>query len=136
MKLFNDDPTSTRYQTQRVNMVDWMVSQCGCEATQAGQCLNDIENHSGSTAGGNSGVTALNVTVQGTTYPVFHHSAGITGTNKTCTAFWIQYPVGIAKIVALAQHTNSSSYRITWVVGNGFTFVGTAPSLGKVIQPF
>ena len=96
---------SPAYLAERLTMQHWIVGVCGCGAGRANQVMTDIENHNGTNAGG--GITALTVTKNGVTYPVFHHSHGIVGTHDTCTIFWFVHPVAgavggtLAKAVAL-----------------------------------
>lgn len=137
MQLFHGTVISTTYQQKRKAMVDWIVDTLNCTETNAGQCLNDIEGHSGSSTGGGSGITALTVQHGGTTHPVFHHSAGKSGTDKTATVFWIQYPTGLAKVVGLAKHQTDTTYQFLWLAGAGFTFNSAKkPTLGSTMNPF
>jgi len=139
MNLFYGRQSDIAYLKKRKQMVEWIVGQCQCNESQAKQCLNDIESHSGSSSGGGSGVTALRVKVEqdGGTREVFHHSAGIPGTPKTCTVFWIQYPRNIVKAVGLAKHQSSDTYMFMWLPKAGFPFLGTKiPTTGSTLNPF
>ncbi|MBP2298932.1 hypothetical protein [Azospirillum picis] len=137
MNLFYGKMNSPEYQEKRKGMVAWIVEALNCTETNAGQCLNDVESHSGTSEGGGSGVTALKVTVGSETCEVFHHSAGRPGTDKTATVFWIQYPKGIAKVVGLAKHQTDTTYQFLWLAGAGFAFTSTKkPTQGSTINPF
>ncbi|KJR62796.1 hypothetical protein VY88_21230 [Azospirillum thiophilum] len=137
MKLFHGEVISTEYQGKRKEMVSWIVDVLNCTETNAGQCLNDVEGHDGTSVGGGSGVTALTVQAGGKTCEVFHHSAGKPGTEKTATVFWIQYPTGLAKVVGLAKHQTATTYQFLWLAGAGFAFNSAKkPTLGSTINPF
>jgi hypothetical protein len=140
MNLFFQLPVTPAYQQRRATMVDWMVEATGCTKANASQVLNDIENHSGSTTGGGSGVTALRIQkgTHGTSYPVFHHSAGKLGTKESCTGFWIADSTGLAKMVALGSHKGSDNYSISWIAQPvGYAFIGSKrPVRGQTINPF
>ncbi len=131
------------YLAERLRMQQWIVNICGCGAGRANQVLTDIENHYGTPGGG--GITVLTATQYGVTYPVFHHSHGIVGTNDTCTIFWHRHPVvgavngALAKAAALGRHQTPETYQIHWIAP-GFVFArpnaGLLPTMGATINPF
>lgn len=134
---------SPAYLAERLTMQHWIVGVCGCGAGRANQVMTDIENHNGTNAGG--GITALTVTKNGVTYPVFHHSHGIVGTHDTCTIFCFVHPVAgavggtLAKAVALGVHRTAVTYQFLWMAP-GFIFArtnaGVVPTAGATINPF
>jgi hypothetical protein len=134
------------YLAERATMRQWIVNRCGCGPGPAGQVLTDIENHNGTPGGG--GITVLTATQYGVTYPVFHHSHGIIGTDDTCTIFWHRHPVlgvvgvghgdALAKAVALGIHKTAVTYQIR--IAPGYVFArpnaGLLPTTGATINPF
>src|SRR6185312_10057399 len=96
-------------------MKAWIVSEVGCELTQASQVCNDIISHPGDEAGA-GGWTKYTVLLDGKAHRVYHASAGIEGTPKTCTVFFVEYPAksDMCLVVALGQHIGSSTYSIKY----------------------
>jgi arabinogalactan endo-1,4-beta-galactosidase len=97
-------------------MKGWIARECGCELTQASQATNDIvsDRHK---------ATPFKCSVGGQSRDVLHVSAGIAGTPKTCSIFYVEYPEDVCHVVALGKHVGSASYSIKykkdcWTHGN------------------
>lgn len=87
--------------------------------TQVSQCLNDIDNMTTWTGSGVTGkvtdIYVKDIPDSGQTYRVYHVSAGIPGTTKTCTLFFIQDTTfDAANVIGVYQHCSSKTYEKVW----------------------